>query len=102
MKHLKAVSKAKKKKAQAQSKALADKISGLTVTLKVAAGDNDKLFGSVTNSDIANELNKLGVVVDRREIVIEEPIKVLGQYRVKVKVATGVEAEVKVNVERGS
>ena len=101
-KHLKSVSDAKKKKSAVQAKAIAEKISGFTVTIKAPAGENDKLFGSVTTSDIANELAKLGMVVDRREVVIEEPIKVLGQYRVKVKVATGVEAEVKVNVERGS
>lgn len=101
-KHLKTVAEAKKKKASAVAKKMADKIAGVTVTIKLAAGENDKLFGSVTNSDIAKELDKAGFPVERRDIHIEEPIKVLGQYRVKVKIATGVEAEVKVNVERES
>jgi large subunit ribosomal protein L9 len=99
-KHLQGVAEAKKKKAVAGAQKVADKLSGHTVTLKSAAGENDKLFGSITNNDIANELLKAGFKVERRDIVIEEPIKVLGQYRVKVKITTGVEAEVKVNVER--
>ena len=101
-KHLKGVAEAKKKKAVVAAKKVAEKIASTTVTIKSQAGDNDKLFGSVTNNDIANELHKAGFTVERRDIVIEEPIKVLGQYRVKIKIATGVEAEVKVNVERGS
>ncbi len=101
-KHLKGIAEAKKKKAVGIAKKSAEKLSGFTVTLKSQAGENDKLFGSVTNNDIANALSKGGFNVDRHDIVIAEPIKVLGQYRVKVKIATGIEAEVKVNVERES
>lgn len=99
-KHLQAVSDAKKKKAVTQAKKVAEKLSGVTVTLKVQAGEGDKLFGSVTNNDIALQLANAGFNVERRDIQVEEPIKVLGQYRVKVRIATGVDAEVKVNVER--
>lgn len=99
-KHLQAVADAKKKKAAAGAKKIADKLSSHTVTIKSQAGENDKLFGSVTNNDIALELAKAGFKVERRDITIAEPIKVLGQYRVKVKITTGVEAEVKVNIER--
>jgi large subunit ribosomal protein L9 len=101
-KHLNSVAEAKRKKATASAKKIAEKVSGVTITIKSQAGENDKLFGSVTNQDIARELDKAGFMVERRDIHIEEPIKVLGQYRVKVKIATGVEAEVKVNVERES
>ena len=93
---------AKKKKAQVAAKKTAEKLSGITLTIKAQAGENDKLFGAVTNNDIANALVKMGHTVDRRDIEIEEPIKLLGQYRVKVKIVSGVEAEVKVNVERGA
>jgi large subunit ribosomal protein L9 len=99
-KHLQGVAEAKKKKAVVAAKKIADKVAGLTITIKSQAGENDKLFGSVTNNDIALELAKAGYKVERRDVHIEEPIKVLGQYRVKVKITTGVEAEVKVNVER--
>ena len=88
--------------ASAAAKKIADKLTGITVTIKTAAGENDKLFGAVTNNDIAMQLSKAGFEIERRDIHIEEPIKVLGQYRVKVKIASGVETEVKVNVERDS
>jgi large subunit ribosomal protein L9 len=99
-KHLQSVADAKKKKAVSAAKKVAEEISKHTVTLKAQAGDGDRLFGSITNNDIAQNLNKAGFMVERRDITIEEPIKVLGQYRVKIRVATGVDAEVKVNVER--
>jgi large subunit ribosomal protein L9 len=99
-KHLQSVAEAKRKKAVGAAKKTAEKMSGVTLTLKTQAGENDKLFGSITTADIANQLNKAGFLVEKREVTIEEPIKLLGQYRVKVKIAAGVEAEVKVNVER--
>lgn len=99
-KHLQKIADAKKKKAVVAAKGVADKLSAFTVTLKAQAGEGDKLFGSVTSNDIATELKKGGFAVEKRDIHIEEPIKVLGQHRVKVKVTTGVETEIKVNVER--
>ncbi|MCC6278832.1 MAG: 50S ribosomal protein L9 [Oligoflexia bacterium] len=99
-KHLQAVAEAKKKKAVAAAKKTAVKLNGQTVVIKAQAGEQDKLFGTVTNNDIAQALVKAGFNVDRRDVVIEEPIKFLGQFPVKVKVATGVDAEVKVTVER--
>ena len=99
-KHLQQMAEAKKKKAVVEAKKVAERIASHTVTLKAQAGESDKLFGSITSSDIANELKKAGFAVEKRDIHIEEQIKVLGQHRVKVKIATGVEAEIKVNVER--
>lgn len=99
-KHLQGIAEAKKKKAQAAAKKVADKLEGYTLTIKAQAGEKDKLFGSVTTNDIATAMAKTGFNFERRDIVLEEPIKVLGQYRVKVKIASGVETEVKVNVER--
>jgi large subunit ribosomal protein L9 len=99
-KHLQAIAEAKKKKALTGAKKISEKLAGVTLTLKAQAGDGDKLFGTITNSDISQELAKAGFTVERRDIVISEPIKALGQYQVKVKIAATVEAEVKVNVER--
>ncbi len=99
-KHLKAMAESKKKKATNAAKKTAEKMTAHTVTLKAQAGENDKLFGSITNADIAAELVKAGFIVEKREVVLTEPIKVLGQHRVQVKIMTGVEAEIKVNVER--
>jgi len=98
--HLKKVAEAKKKKAEGVAKKFAEKLSSVSVTLKANVGEGEKLFGSITTMDIAKELDKQGYAIDRRDLTLEEPIKQLGQYKVKVKVATGVDAHIKVVVER--
>jgi large subunit ribosomal protein L9 len=98
--HLKRVAEAKKKKAVAERQELLGKVTGTTVTFKLAAGDNDRLFGTVTTTDISKELGKVGHSVDRRDIHLEEPIKVLGQHKAIVRMGEGLEAKIMINVER--
>ncbi|MEK2643692.1 50S ribosomal protein L9 [Bdellovibrio sp. BCCA] len=98
--HLKRVAETKKKKALAERQELLNKINGTTVTFKLAAGDTDKLFGTVTTTDISKELQKMGHSVDRRDIHLEEPIKVLGQHKAVVRYAEGMEAKIQISVER--
>lgn len=98
--HLKRVADAKKKKAVAERQALLNKINGVTVSFKVQAGDNDKLFGTITTTDISKELEKAGFSVDRRDIHIGEPIKVLGQHKAVIRYTEGLEAKVQISVER--
>jgi large subunit ribosomal protein L9 len=98
--HLKAVAETKKKKAVGERQDLIKKLQGITVVLKGSAGESDKLFGSITNTDISNELEKLGFSIDRRDIHLEEPIRMLGQHKVGVKLGEGQEAELAVSVER--
>lgn len=98
--HLKAVAEAKKKKAVAERQELVKKLQGVTVVLKGSAGETDKLFGSITNHDISNELETLGFSIDRRDIHLEEPIRMLGQHKVTVRLGEGQEAELAVSVER--
>lgn len=98
--HLKRVAEAKKKKAMAERQELLNKINGTTVTFKLAAGETDKLFGTVTTTDISKELQKAGFSVDRRDIVLEEPIKVLGQHKAVVRYTEGLEAKIQIAVER--
>ena len=98
--HLKRVADAKKKKAVAERQAVLAKINGTTVSFKVAAGENDKLFGTVTTTDISKELDKAGHSVDRRDIHLEEPIKVLGQHKALIRMGEGLEAKIMINVER--
>ncbi|KYG69002.1 50S ribosomal protein L9 [Bdellovibrio bacteriovorus] len=98
--HLKRVAEAKKKKALAERQELLNKINGTTVTFKLAAGETDKLFGTVTTTDISKELQKMGHSVDRRDIHLEEPIKVLGQHKAVVRYAEGMEAKIQISVER--
>jgi large subunit ribosomal protein L9 len=84
------------KKAASEAQGVADAISKIDVTIAMKVGANDKLFGSVTNRDIAKELVAAGHPIDSRRVIIEEPIKSLGVFQVPIKLAGGVVAEVKV------
>lgn len=98
--HLKKVAEVKKKKAVAERQELIKKLSGVTVNFKSPAGETDKLFGAVTNVDISNELEKHGYSIDRRDIHLEEPIKMLGQHKATIRLGEGIETSVLVSVER--
>jgi len=71
-------------------------IDGLSVTIPMRAGDNDKLFGSVTNRDLAHALEQMNVDVKRKQIQLQRPISELGIYKVAIKLASGVYAHVRV------
>lgn len=92
----------KKKKAEddakklSEAQALADKISNLSLTIPAQSGDEEKLFGSVSNDAIAEALAAEGISIDKRSIVIDEPIKKLGVYQVTVKVNPEVKASLRV------
>jgi len=89
---------ARKDAIRSDAESIAKRITGITVVIEQRAGEEDKLFGSVTASDIADKLESLGVTIDKRKIVLPEPIKTLGEYLVPVKVGYQVNAEVKVQV----
>jgi len=78
------------------AKAVADKISRLSLTIGAQAGEEEKLFGSVSNEMIAEALAEEGINIDKREIVLDEPIKKLGVYQVTVKVHPEVKANLRV------
>jgi large subunit ribosomal protein L9 len=98
--HLNRVAEVKKKKAVADRQALLSKINGTAIKFKAAAGDSDKLFGTVTTTDISKELGKAGFSVDRRDIHLEEPIKILGTHKATIRMGEGLEASIQVVVER--
>ena len=98
--HLTRVAEIKKKKAVDERKSVLDKINGQSVQFEVQAGDTDKIFGSVTTMDISDKLEELGFSIDKRDIHLEEPIKMLGQHKAAVKLGEGLEAEVVVIVDR--
>jgi large subunit ribosomal protein L9 len=77
----------------------AAKIEGLKLTITARAGEEGRLFGSVTNLDIERALSAKGITVDRRKIQLEEPIKQLGTYPILVQVGRDVKATVQVSVE---
>ncbi|HEX5817644.1 MAG TPA: 50S ribosomal protein L9 [Gemmatimonadales bacterium] len=83
---------------KAAAGALATKLGAATVTLKGKAGEEGKLFGSITAQDIADALAAQGLEIDRRRIELEHSIKTLGFHSVAVRLHPEVHAEVKVNV----
>jgi large subunit ribosomal protein L9 len=93
-----AVRKAQKDKADAE--ALAKQFEGASVTITRRAGEQDQLFGSVTSSDIAAELEKKGFQVDRRKIELDQPIKTVGDHNVSIRLFRDVSATVKVTVAK--
>jgi len=84
----------------AAAKAEAAKIDGLQVNIAAQANEEDTLFGSITNADVAQALEAAGHEVDRRRIEVPEHIKQLGSYDVTVRYYGGVTATVKVWVVR--
>ena len=77
---------------------LAEKIKGITVSLARKVVEEGKLYGSVTASDLLQALAERGVVLERKQIKLDEPIKTVGEYKVVVKCDADVEAEFAVQV----
>ncbi|MBU0566568.1 50S ribosomal protein L9 [bacterium] len=80
------------------TKETAGRIEKLTLTIARQAGEEDKLFGSVTSSDLADLLKEEGIQVDKKKIILEKPIKALGEYQVPIKLGDGVETRIKIKL----
>ncbi len=78
------------------SEDLVKKLETISCTITVKAGEKDKLFGSVTSSDIVEAIRAQGVEVDKKQVFLEEPIKELGVYTIEIKVHAGITGRVKV------
>lgn len=91
---------AKRTKDKEAAERAKEKISQVTVTVRRKAGEEDKLYGSVTSRDIAQELEKVGVIVDRKKIIIDETIRSLGEFEVPIKLHQEVIATIKVIIEK--
>jgi large subunit ribosomal protein L9 len=89
---------AKEAEEQKVAQAMAERIASVEVEIARRVGETDALFGSVTSSDIADALAKKGFDLDRRKLVLQEPIKKLGEFSVPVKLHRDVTAQVKVRV----
>lgn len=81
-----------------EAEGLAEKIKGITVSVARKVVEEGKLYGSVTVSDLLQALEQRGVVLERKQIKLDEPIKALGEYKVTVKYHADVEAEFTVQV----
>lgn len=80
------------------AESLSAKLSGITVIIARRVGDEDRLFGSVTSSDIVEKLAEQGVEIDRKVIMLNDPIKALGDTKVSIKVGFQMTTEITVQV----
>jgi large subunit ribosomal protein L9 len=98
LEHEKKIIKEKAKKLKDSAQDFASRISSMTLTIKAKAGEEEKLFGSVTTTDIVEVLKKEGIEIDKKKISLEEPIKRLGSYTVTVKLHPDVSTQLTVHV----
>ena len=93
-------SKAFKKETEiAEAKKIAEKIKSITLTIKVKAGENGKIFGGVTSKEIAESLkNEYKIEIDKKKIVLSETIKNIGTHTVDIKLYEGIIAELKLHI----
>ena len=94
-KHLIKVKKEKRKK---ESEKVADQLKTVSLSFTTKAGDDGKLFGSITSADISAKLAEAGITVDKRKIVLDEQIKHVGEFNISIKLEEGVSAPLKVTV----
>ncbi len=88
----------KRVEAKEQAEKIKERMADVEITISQKVGEEDKLYGSVTSMDIASHLEKQGITIDRRKIVLDKPIKTLGDYEVRVKLYPGVTGSIKVVV----
>lgn len=91
----------KKQKEIENAKELAKKIEETKIHIKVKSGETGKIFGGVTSTQIMEELKiQENINIDKKKILLEEPIKLLGAYTVTIKLYEGISAKLRVNVEK--
>jgi large subunit ribosomal protein L9 len=92
----------KEAKVKADAEGLAQLLNGVSLEFARKAGDEDHLFGSVTAIDIETALAKKSFTIDKKKIHLEEPLKVLGEHKVKLHLYKDVDAEITVNIVKES
>lgn len=80
------------------TQALAKEINGKLFTVKIKAGLKGKVFGSVTGANISDALQEAGYSVDKKKIVLPQPIKLVGEYDIELKLMEGISSKIKINV----
>lgn len=98
LEHEKRVVSFRLQKAKIASAEAAKQVSGVTLVFSRKVGEQDKLFGSVTNHDVAQALAEKGIVIDRKKVLLQEPIRQLGDFKVSLRLRADVTADVKVQV----
>lgn len=98
LEHQKRVIAGKRLREQKSAAAVAEKMSSVQLIFQVRAGSDGKLFGSVTNQDVQRQLEEQGFPIERRRILLEEPIRSLGSHDVVIHIGPDTKATVKVEV----
>lgn len=98
LEHRKRMAEEKRERDQRKAAGLAQKIAADKIVIEARAGEEGKLFGSVTNQDIERAMSEAGHSIDRRRIKLDEPIKALGEYHVSIQLMAGVVGEINVSV----
>lgn len=93
---------ANRMKVKEDAEKVARELDAMVITIAQKVGEEDKLYGSVTTMDIADEIEKKGISIDRKKIVLDKPIKTLGEFNVKVKLHSQVVGTVKVTIVPGA
>ena len=86
----------RKVKKREEAQALAEELASISINISAAAQDNDRLFGAIHEADIAKALEAQGYKIDKKNILLEEPIKTLGVYKVPIKIYEDIKSELKV------
>ena len=94
----KAVIESSREKQRQEAESLSKKVSGTTITIQHRAGEEEKLFGSVTAADIAEKLAELDIQIDKKNILLAESIKTLGEVVVPIKVGYQTTSEITVTI----
>ena len=100
LEHIKQQANAKAERAKADAEALRARIEALAYEERRQASEEGKLFGSVTSQDLVDFLDKHGIKVERRRVQLDEPIKMLGETTVPIRVHPEVTAQLRVSVVR--
>ena len=92
----------REKKLRREAEVIKDRIERLELSTEVLVGEENKLYGSVTNADIAELLEKEGIIIDKRAVELETPIKVLGVYTLPIRIEKDVTAQLRLWVIKKS
>lgn len=88
----------KRLKEKEEAEKIKERLADVMITISQKAGEEDKLYGSVTSMDIAAHLEKEGIIIDRKKISMDKPIKSLGDFEVPIKLYPEVTGSIKVSV----
>lgn len=99
LEHLKRLAEKKRLTELRTAEDLRDRLQSMEIVLQARAGERDKLYGSITTTQISDALAAEGVQIDRRKLVLEHPIRELGEHTIRIKVDPKVSAQLKVTVK---